>query len=58
MIDYIDEIKEFQKTFMEVVAKIRQRNMFTFPVLSMSLLRQNGKFQDEDFERWCVKHNM
>ena len=58
MIDYIDEIKEFQKTFMEVVAKIRQRNMFTFPVLSMSLLRQNGKFQDEDFARWCVKHNM
>ena len=32
MIDSIDEIKEFQKTFMEVVADIRQHNMFTFPV--------------------------
>ena len=32
MIDSIDEIKEFQKVFMEVVADIRQKNMFTFPV--------------------------
>ena len=39
MIDSLDEIKEFQKTFMEVVADIRSHNMFTFPVLSMSLLR-------------------
>lgn len=58
MIDAIDEIKEFQKVFMEVIAEIRSHNMFTFPVLSMSLLRQNGKFQDEEFARWCVKHNM
>ena len=58
MIDELDEIKEFQKLFMEVVADIRQHNMFTFPVLSMSLLRQNGKFQDEEFARWCVAHNM
>jgi anaerobic ribonucleoside-triphosphate reductase len=58
MIDCLEEIKEFQKTFMEVVAEIRQHNMFTFPVLSMSLLRQNGKFQDEEFARWCVTHNM
>ena len=32
MIDELDEIKEFQKVFMEVVADIRQHNMFTFPV--------------------------
>lgn len=32
MIDSLDEIKEFQKLFMEVVADIRQHNMFTFPV--------------------------
>ena len=58
MIDYIDEIKKFQQEFMEVVADIRQHNMFTFPVLSMSLLRQDGKFQDEEFAKWCVEHNM
>lgn len=58
MIDSLSEIKEFQKVFLEVVADIRSHNMFTFPVLSMSLLRQNGKFIDEEFARWCVKHNM
>ena len=58
MMDYLEEIQEFQKVFMETVAEIRQKNMFTFPVLSMSLLRQDGKFQDEEFAKWCVKHNM
>ena len=58
MIDSLDEIKDFQKLFMEVVSEIRSHNMFTFPVLSMSLLRQDGKFQDEEFAKWCVKHNM
>ena len=32
MIDYEEEIIEFQKLYMEVMAKIRQENMFTFPV--------------------------
>lgn len=58
MIDELDNIKKFQKTFMEVVAEIRSHNMFTFPVLSMSLLRQNHKFQDEEFAKWCIAHNM
>jgi ribonucleoside-triphosphate reductase len=58
MIDYEDEIIEFQKLYMEVVADIRVKNMFTFPVLSISLLKQNGQFQDEEFARWAVKHNM
>lgn len=58
MIDEIEEIKEFQKVFMDVVADIRQKNMFTFPVLTISLLRQNHKFIDEDFARWGIAHNM
>jgi len=58
MIDSLEEIQEFQKVFLETVAEIRQKNMFTFPVLSMSLLRQEGKFQDEEFAKWCVAHNM
>ena len=57
MVDELDEIKQFQITFMEVVAEIRQHNMFTFPVLTISLLRQNGKFVDEEFARWGVEHN-
>ena len=58
MIDYEEEVIEFQKWYMEEVANIREHNMFTFPVLSISLLKQEGKFQDEEFARWAVKHNM
>ena len=58
MVDYLDEIKEFQKVFMEVVSEIRSHNMFTFPVLTISLLRKDGKFEDEEFARWGVQHNM
>lgn len=58
MIDYEEEIIEFQKWYMEVMAQIRHKNMFTFPVSTISLLRQNGKFVDEDFAIWAIKHNM
>ena len=58
MIDYEEEIIAFQKLYMEVVADIREKNMFTFPVLSISLLKQHGQFKDEEFARWAVKHNM
>lgn len=56
-IDYIDEFIEHQKIFMEVVSDIRKSNIFTFPVLTYSLLFQNGKFVDEEFARWCSDHN-
>nr|WP_270249274.1 anaerobic ribonucleoside-triphosphate reductase [Coprococcus catus] len=58
MIDYEEEIIEFQKWYMEEMAAIRHENMFTFPVSTISLLRQNGKFVDEDFAVWAIKHNM
>lgn len=56
-IDYIDELIEHQKIFMEVVSDIRSSNIFTFPVLTYSLLYKDGKFQDEEFARWCSNHN-
>ncbi len=58
MIDEIDGIMEFQKVFLETMAKIRSKNMMTFPVNSISLLRVNGKFVDEDFARYACQHNM
>ena len=58
MIDYEEEIIEFQKWYMEVMAEIRHDNMFTFPVSTISLLRQNGKFVDENFATWAIAHNM
>lgn len=57
-IDHIEDLIECQKVFMEVVSEIRETNMFTYPVLTYSLLYQNGAFQDEDFARWCSKHNI
>ena len=41
-IDYVDDFIEHQKIFMEVVSEIRSTNMFTFPVLTYSLLYQDG----------------
>ncbi len=58
MIEYEEEIIEFQKWYMEVMSEIRNVNMFTFPVSTISLLRQNGKFVDEEFAKWAIKHNM
>lgn len=57
-IDHIEDLIECQKTFMEVVSKIREENMFTYPVLSYSLLYKDGRFEDEDFARWCSNHNI
>ena len=55
MIDELNEIKQFQKVFMEEEAIIRNHNMFTFPVYTLSLLRTNHKFADEEFARWGIK---
>lgn len=57
-IDAFDEIIECQKVFMEVVSETRSVSMFTFPVLTYSLLYKDGKFQDEGFARWCSDHNV
>lgn len=58
IIDYIDEIVEYQKDFMRIVSEIREQNMMTFPVLSFALLKENGKWAHEDFAKWCCEHNM
>lgn len=57
-IDHIDDLVECQKVFMEVVSETREVNMFTYPVLTYSLLYKDGKFQDEPFARWCSNHNI
>ena len=58
MIDEIEGIMEFQKVYMEEMSRIRSKNMMTFPVSSISLLKQDGKFADEEFARWACQHNM
>lgn len=58
MIDEIEEIVKFQIIYMETMSEIRAKNMMTYPVSSISLLKQNGKFADEDFAKWACRHNM
>ena len=60
MIDIEDDFMEFQKKFMGVCSEIRKVNMMTFPVLSISILKDKntGKFINEDFAKWACKHNM
>lgn len=58
MIDEIEDIMKFQWLFLETMSEIRSHNMFTFPINTISLLKQNGKFVDEEFARKASKHNM
>ena len=66
MIDYEEEIIEFQKWYMEVMSDIRSACMFTFPVSTISLLRKQGSydldslegFEDKEFAEWAIRHNM
>jgi len=74
-IDHIEDLIVFQKNFMQVVAEIRrEQNMFTYPVLTYSLLKRKDLtkediqrmiktkdwdiFVDKDFARWCSDHNI
>lgn len=58
MIDHIEGIMDFQKLYMETMSNIRAENMFTFPVSTISLVRKAGKFLDEEFAEWGIRHNM
>lgn len=57
VIDYIEEIMNAQKLFMEVISETRRTQLFTYPVLTYSLIYKNGKFEDEEFARWASNHN-
>lgn len=46
VIDEVDNIIECQKVFMEVVSEIRSEQMFTFPVLTASLLYKEDDILD------------
>lgn len=73
VIDCVEELIKHQQIFMEVVSDIRSENMFTFPVLTYSLLKRSditeeekermiaekdyNVFVDGEFARWCSDHN-
>lgn len=57
-IDCVDEFIEFEKSFLKLFSKMRETNLFTYPVLTYCLVYRNGKFQDEEFARFASKQNM
>lgn len=57
-IDYIDEFIEFEKAFMNKMETMRTENVYTYPVLTYSLVFRDGKFLDEEFAKWCCERNM
>lgn len=57
-IDEVEQIMDCQKIFCEVVSEVRTENMFTFPVLTASLLYKDGAFVDQEFARWISDHNV
>lgn len=59
MIDEIEGIMDFQKLFMITMHEIREVNMVTYPVNTISLLKDaNGNFVDREFAEWACKENM
>lgn len=59
MIDEIEQIMNFQKLFMVTMHEIRSKNVMTYPVNTISLLKdKDGNFVDEEFAKWASKENM
>lgn len=74
VVDEVENLIAHQKIFMEVVSQVRSENMFTFPVLTYSLLKRKDitpeeaaemirtknydVFVDREFSRWCSDHNV
>ena len=59
MIDEIEGIMEFQKLFMTTMHEIREVNIMTYPVNTISLLKDGkGNFVDREFAEWACKENM
>ena len=58
IMDQIEDIISLQKMYWEWISEERAKQMFTFPVLTASLLYKDGKFVDEDSARFINKVNM
>lgn len=55
MIDELEGIMDFQKLFLETAEEIRETNVMTYPVLTISTLYKDGEFADPDFVDWAIE---
>ncbi|APR02498.1 TPA: anaerobic ribonucleoside-triphosphate reductase [Clostridium botulinum] len=58
IIDYLEEIIQYEKDFLDYEKRLRYEKFFTFPVISASLLFRDGKYLDEDMAKFVCKHNL
>ena len=59
MIDEIEGIMNFQKLFLKTMHEIREKNVMTYPVNTISLLKdKEGNFVDKEFAKWACAENM
>ncbi len=58
IIENTELIIELQKRYWEWIVREREKQMFTFPVLTASLLYKDGKFVDEDSARFINRVNL
>ena len=56
--NYVEEIIAMQKEFWTWIRDEREKQMFTFPVLTASLLYKDGKFVDEDSAKFINNVNL
>ncbi|MFA5394589.1 MAG: anaerobic ribonucleoside-triphosphate reductase [Methanogenium sp.] len=57
IVDHIEDIIDLQKRFLSWIREERSVQMFTFPVLTASLLYKDNEFMDKDFARFITDHN-
>ena len=59
MIDELEGIMNFQKLFLKTMHEIREINVMTYPVNTISLLKdKDGNFVDKEFAKWACAENM
>jgi len=58
IVDDIEDIITLQKMYWEWISQEREKQMFTFPVMTASLLYKDGKFVDEDSARFINRINL
>lgn len=57
ILTHINEIQDFQKYFLDYIGELRQEKWYTFPVISASLLFEDGDFVDKRTAMDVIDHN-
>lgn len=56
IVNYVEEIMELQKEFVIWINNEREKQMFTFPVMTASLIKTTKDFNDQDAFKFITKY--